>query len=299
MARPRIPSLNWLRVFETAARAESFARAAEALNMSAPAVSQQIRALEAALGRPLFERGPRAVRLTEAGRAFLPTVTNALASVETTAASLFSRADAAPLTVRCQLLFALGWLAPRLDRFAAAHPEVQLTLVSGIEREDFERRSTDLMITFDQPPQPGEVGTALFGERLYPVATPSLAATISAPRDLLDHPLIEVSTHRHSWSHILPAPLEHGSVPRITFTDSTASAFVMAAGGTVLALARAPASDALEAAYGLVRCLPNAEVMGAARYHLVHRSGDLTKAARAFRDWLLAEVDAENAAQSE
>jgi len=56
MLQRRIPSLNWLRVFEMAARMESFARAAEVLNMSPSAVSQQVRALEAWLGRSLFER---------------------------------------------------------------------------------------------------------------------------------------------------------------------------------------------------------------------------------------------------
>ena len=77
MAR-RIPSLNWLRVFEAAARAGSFARAAETLNISPPAVGQQIRALEDHLGRALFERGPQSVMLTEAGRAYLPAGAQAL-----------------------------------------------------------------------------------------------------------------------------------------------------------------------------------------------------------------------------
>ncbi len=66
----RVPSLNWLRVFEAAARTESFARAAEQLNMSGAAVSQQVKALEQHLGAQLFQRQAHAVRLTEAGRAY-------------------------------------------------------------------------------------------------------------------------------------------------------------------------------------------------------------------------------------
>ena len=74
----RIPSLNWLRVFEAAARTQSFARAAEQLNMSAAAVSQQVKALEGHLGSALFQRHAHAVSLTEAGRAYLPSVQQSL-----------------------------------------------------------------------------------------------------------------------------------------------------------------------------------------------------------------------------
>ena len=77
----RIPSLNWLRVFEAAARHQSFSRAGNDLNMSGPAISQQIKALEGHLDAKLFERGSRAVTLTEAGRAFLPVVRQSLLSV--------------------------------------------------------------------------------------------------------------------------------------------------------------------------------------------------------------------------
>ena len=55
--RRTIPSLNWLRVFEAAARVESFSRAAEMLNMSTSAVSQQIKALESHLGSILATMG--------------------------------------------------------------------------------------------------------------------------------------------------------------------------------------------------------------------------------------------------
>ena len=73
-----IPSLNWLRVFEAAARMENFARAAELLDMSTSGVSQQIKALESHFGEQLFERGARNVKLTDAGHAFLPAVRQAL-----------------------------------------------------------------------------------------------------------------------------------------------------------------------------------------------------------------------------
>ncbi|RVI01110.1 LysR family transcriptional regulator, partial [Sinorhizobium meliloti] len=67
MRATTIPSLNWLRVFEAAARHQSFARAGKELNMSAAAVSQQVLALETHLGRPLFERTANRIHLTVEG----------------------------------------------------------------------------------------------------------------------------------------------------------------------------------------------------------------------------------------
>lgn len=291
MGYRRIPSLNWLRVFEAAARAQSFARAAETLNMSAPAVSQQIRALEAHLGKDLFKRLPQRVELTEAGRAFFPVVGSAIGSVEATAASLFGRPDAAPLTVRVSAMFAVSWLGERAHRFMAARPDIQLTLLTAIGEDDFRRRDVDLMITFGQPPGAGEEGDALFGETLAPVARPDIAASIEKPADLARHTLIEVSSHRATWFRVLPEADQLPAPPRFIFTDTTLTSIALAANGAGVALARAPASDAIVRAYGLAPCLAGPAAPGAERYHLVYpaRSG-LSDAAAAFRAWLLAEA---------
>ncbi|MEM9145187.1 MAG: LysR family transcriptional regulator [Pseudomonadota bacterium] len=290
MILSRIPSLNWLRVFEAAARAESFARAAEQLHMSPPAVSQQIRALEGYLGRPLFTRSAHSVELTEAGRAFLPSVTNALLSLETTASSLFGRTDARPLAVRASLMLAASWLGSRLRGFQAAHPSVQLTLLTGNADEDF-RRPSDLMITFGRGPGPGEAGDALFGERLFPVALPAIVAQISTPADLARHRLIEVSTHRSNWSRLLPEPEALPHRPEFSFTDTTVTALAMAAAGSGIAIARAPASDHLVALHGLVPCLPELSLDGEAGYHLVYPAHrQLGPAETAFRTWVLSEA---------
>lgn len=288
MSRPRIPSLNWLRVFEAAARAESFARAADVLNMSAPAVSQQIKALEAHLGRQLFTRGPRQVTLTEAGQAFLPAVAQSLHSVELAAENLFGAPRRETLMVQASQMFACGWLAPRLARFRALEPEVQLTLTSGIANEDFLRPGPDLRITFGQPQDPREDGDALFGEVIYPVAKPETAARIAAVEDLTQWPLIEIATHRANWFTLLPRDRPG---QRFLYTDTSSNAFAMAASGQGIALARAPASDALQALYGLVPCLPGLSVSGVQSYALVYPARSaLSRAAQAFRGWLLSEI---------
>jgi len=293
MSLRRIPSLNWLRVFEAAARIGSFARAAEALNMSPPAVSQQIRALEGHLGRPLFNRAPQRVNLTDAGRAFLPVVANALTSVEATAASLFGHADGEPLTVRVSFMLGYAWLTPRLPSFLNAHPSVRLTLVNGIVDEDFQRGGADLSITFGLPPGPGEEGCALFGETLSPVARRDIAERIATPEDLAAQTLIEVVSHRANWYRVLPEAGRDGPAPRFHYTDTTTTAFALAAAGLGVALARAPATDGLVARHGLMSCLPGYGIAGAERYYLVH-GARLSRPAAAFRDWLITIAGADD-----
>jgi LysR family glycine cleavage system transcriptional activator len=73
----RLPPLNGLRAFEAAARHLSFTRAADELSVTAGAVSQQVKALEDALGVALFRRLPRSLVLTQAGESYLPAITSA------------------------------------------------------------------------------------------------------------------------------------------------------------------------------------------------------------------------------
>ena len=283
----RIPSLNWLRVFEAAARSGSFAKAAETRNMSTPAVSQQIKALETHLGRPLFDRGPHSVTLTEAGRAFLPTIAQSLNGIEIATTSLFGDRDRTPLTVQCSLSLACGWLAPRLPAFQSANPTVALTLTTYVHERELQTHDADLRLTFGLPPGPSEDSDPLFGEVLRPVAPPEIADRISKPGDLTNFKLIEIATHRANWGALLPPD---GPEPRITYTDNTLAAFAMAQAGAI-ALDRQPATGDLANRHGLVACLPGLSVPGVQNYSLVYpaRSG-LNRAARAFREWLLEEA---------
>ena len=115
----RIPSLNWLRVFEAAARCESFSRAAAQLSMSPAAVSQQIKSLEVQLGAELFTRHAQAVKLTEAGRAYLPIVAQSMGVLEGATEGLFGHRARDQLYVHAVLLYAQGLLAPRMADFMA------------------------------------------------------------------------------------------------------------------------------------------------------------------------------------
>lgn len=284
----RIPSLNWLRVFEAAARTESFARAAAQLNMSASAVSQQVKALETRLGTPLFHRHAHAVTLTEAGRAYLPVVQQSLVMLESATTGLFGQTRDQRLYVQSVLLFAQGVLAAGLTQFQKSHPQINLSLTTGNRIADFANRFTDLQIVFGNPTLFGAEGDMLLTETLFPVAPPDIADQISTPLDLARFPLIEVSTHRASWPHVFEALRLPTGQAQYFFADNSVMAAELSAQGVGIALARAPASDRIMRMSGLVPCLPEVAVPGRDAYHLIYPSrATLRPPARAFRQWLL------------
>jgi LysR family glycine cleavage system transcriptional activator len=125
-----LPPLASLLPFEAAARLLSFSRAAEELNLTQAAVSRQIRALEEDLGISLFQRRNRAVFLTDAGREFSLTLSNALRDVGNTADRLRGVAGKNEVVLLCQPCEAFHWLMPRLSNFHQQCPEIELKMVT-------------------------------------------------------------------------------------------------------------------------------------------------------------------------
>ncbi|OUS35544.1 hypothetical protein A9Q94_12360 [Rhodobacterales bacterium 56_14_T64] len=292
MAQTRIPSLNWLRVFEAAARVQSFARAAETLNMSAPAVSQQIRALEDHLGRQLFQRAPQRVTLTPAGAAFLPVVQHSLASVETTAAALFGGVDQTTITLQAVTLLAAGWLPTRLAEFEAAHPRLRVNVICGETLSDFRTilpgREPDLQIAFGSVTDFSDTAEPFIRETLKVVAAPDVASAITSPGDLANHALFEVAAHRSGWHQVLAScPDIDMRTLDFRMMDTTPYALTLAAQKRGVALARAPASDELVEVLGLQYCDIFPEVHGLQRYYFLQPGGGaLSCHAALLRDWL-------------
>ncbi|MEO0343727.1 MAG: LysR family transcriptional regulator [Pseudomonadota bacterium] len=284
----RIPSLNWLRVFEIAARTESFALAAQRLAMSPPAVSQQIRALEDYLGHDLFVRKASGVILTETGRGLLGVVGESLGKLET-AASELSQAKLQKLAIGVSLTLSSGWLLPRLPEFLTAHPELSVEVYSLMGRPETPPLQAEIWIAFGQAP-PGTSAHLMFGERLVPVAHPELATQIKTQDDLQSVPIIEVLDHRKNWQQILSSGrfVDHAQT---IFVDTTFAALSLAAAKGGVALARAPASDNLIKDLNLKPCLADIELGGVESYYLLHASNaELSAGAVAFKAWVLEQA---------
>src|SRR5215469_14537847 len=122
----RLPPLNALRVFEAAARAESFSMAAEELCVTHGAVSRQVRQLEDWLGLDLFERRGRRVLLTASGRAYLSEVSAALDRIALATSEQLRSKRQQIVRVNAPTTFALRWLLPQLSSFQLTNPAVEI-----------------------------------------------------------------------------------------------------------------------------------------------------------------------------
>src|SRR5262245_65569173 len=139
------PSLTALRAFETAARTLSFTGAAEELNQTQGAISHQVNMLEARLGVKLVGREARGLKLTDAGRKYLPLVKDALDRLRT-AEDLIRPTRPFVLTVTVSPNFASKWLVPRLGGFSVTHPNLDLRISASLQHVDFSREDIDLAV---------------------------------------------------------------------------------------------------------------------------------------------------------
>ncbi|MGK9230555.1 LysR family transcriptional regulator [Inquilinus limosus] len=184
-AIPHLP-LAALRTFDSVARHLSFTKAAAELAVTQSAVSHQIRSLESDLCVRLFKRLNPGIALTEAGEQLAPEVRAALERLGAAVAHVKRCGRGGVLRVGAGGAFATGWLVPRLGRFAAAHPEIEVRLSMAMRNPDLEEDELDLAVLSresDRPLQPdGEA--VLFEERIYPVCSPALRPLLRDPSDL-------------------------------------------------------------------------------------------------------------------
>lgn len=126
--------IHQLTYFVAVAETGSFSRAAERCNVAQPSLSQQIQKLEAELGAPLFDRLPRRVVLTDAGRSLLPRATGILAELRDIKRSAGSEADSASGTLHVGFIHTIApFVLPRvIQRFSSDFPNARL-----IAHEDF------------------------------------------------------------------------------------------------------------------------------------------------------------------
>lgn len=264
-----IPSLNWLRVFEAAARHQSFARAAKELNMSAAAVSQQILSLETHLKRPLFERAANKVYLTADGGDFLPTVQASLGAIESKAATLFARRRVERITLFASQLMAMSWLPRVLADFETENPAIRVDLVvEGTERTT----DPDLTIRFSEAPHAVRHPAWIMGTTHAVVCRKEDVARISDLNALLSYRLFDVASHVMDWTALLHHNFGtlQGRAVRLETVDTTPLAFVMVSQGLGLAIGHFPVSGPLVDAMGLEICPLVPRTPGPGNYYLEH-----------------------------
>lgn len=294
MRTPRrfLPSLPLLCAFEAAARTGSVTAAGRELDLTQGAVSRQIRALEEQLKVTLFHRENQKIRLTAAGETYAREIREALRKISAASLNLRALPFGGTLSLAVLPSFGARWLAGRLPRFHARHPDLRLHLFTRPSSFDFALEAIDAAIHFGAADWPGAELERLRGEVLVPACAPAMRAEhgFAAPADLLRAPLLHQTTRPDAWERWFEANgVEAGTIHGMLFDQFLTAAEAAAAG---LGLALLP--DFLFADdFATGRLVPAvaARTPSAGAYWLAWPvgRGDYPPL-RAFREWLLTEM---------
>lgn len=203
LVRPQ-PPLNFIRSFECAARHLSFTRAAEELGYTQAAISTHVRALENYMGRKLFVRTARNIRLTEMGEAFLPTLRQGLEMIDDATSAIATTSRNRSVVVACPMSLAENWLPACIDAFTALHPDVEIVINATVWNHT-EDHVADIVVSVDRADVVPPGARKLWNETLSLVCAPSLAASIGTTAQLATAPRIGVAGRQEYWAILFGA----------------------------------------------------------------------------------------------
>jgi len=299
----RLPNLNALKAFEAAARHLSFTQAAAELNVTQGAVSHQVQALEESLGLTLFRRMNRRLALTDAGRAYLPALSEAFDRIAGATERLRAQEESGQLTVTVLPSFAARWLLPRIGRFRRVAPDIDVAISSRQQLVDLTREPVDAAIRFGlgQGRYPDLVETYLMGDEILPIMAPALRDGRPPPRhpaELKDYPLLhdevgdmEPAIDWRRWlalAGVEDVDWRRGS----SFTDSAFGVLAAIAGEGVALARRSLCLEDLVAGRLVQPFGPSVALKQTYRLLTSREKAQWPKVQR-FRQWLLDEVAAE------
>jgi LysR family transcriptional regulator of beta-lactamase len=290
MSRVHLP-LNALRAFEASARHLSFTRAGLELSVTQAAVSHQVKGLEQRLGATLFRRLPRGLALTDEGLALLPSLREAFGRLEEAMERFEAGQVREVLSVGALGTFAVGWLLPRMARFQAACPFVDLRLSTHNNRVDLAGEGLDCAIRFGDGAWHGTEAARLFPAPLSPLCAPAVADRLTRPADLLAEVLLR-SYRADDWPNWFAAAGETCPTLKGPVFDSSWLMAEAAEQGVGVALVPTAMFQRALAAGRLVRPFA-AEVETGAYWLTWLKSRTPGPALHAFHDWLKQEALAE------
>ncbi|MBP0598584.1 LysR family transcriptional regulator [Herbaspirillum sp. LeCh32-8] len=293
-----LPPLPSLIAFEAAMRHGSFTRAATELHLTQSAVSRQIAQLERFLGKKLFLREPRALRLTVSGQRYAELVQRLLVDCAEATEDVMKRKGHQELTVACSSGVAVLWLTPRLAKFRALHPDCQLRLIVNDNLAFLSETDFDMGIYFlrDGPPA-GMATRRLYDEEVFPVCSPAyLAGRSLSPRDLPQETLLMLEDGQRQWmswqnwlgqNGMADVRIEHPIL-----SNQYPVLLQLALEGHGIVLAWRHMIDACINQGLLVRACEASARLGGGYYAVWPRDRIEHSAARSFRTWLVAESEA-------
>lgn len=195
-----VPPLDALRGFVSAARRMSISLAAQDLHLTQSAVSRQIQAIEAYLGKPLFVRKHRALELTDTGEQLFHLASPWLNRLVEFTESVKYGERTRPVTITASIGVSSLWLLPRLGKFQEAHPHIDVRVAANNRLVDLKQDGIDLAIRYCRKRDAPTNAIRLFGEEVIPVANKTVAKTAFKDQAaLLKHVLLELDERAKPW----------------------------------------------------------------------------------------------------
>ncbi|WP_181707734.1 LysR substrate-binding domain-containing protein [Chthonobacter rhizosphaerae] len=282
--------LNGLRAVEAAGRLGSLARAAEALNVSVGAVSQQILKTEKQLGRTLFRRTPRGLEPTPFGAEVLTHLTDGFHALSR-AVALAGPAPETCLTVSVPPVLAGRWLVPRLSAFTADRPDLSIRIDAALAFADLDGGEIDVALRWGEGPWPDVRADRLLVQQVFPICAPALAARLRWPQDLATVPVIRDHGSVDLWTPWLARHGLEGTALRYgpIYSDGSLCLDAAIAGQGVMLGWQTLAYDALRDGR-VVAPFAGTAPTGRSYWFISSRGRPLRPVEIAFRDWLAREM---------
>lgn len=284
-----LPPSEQLLAFKAVAERGSFTLAADHLGLSQSAVSHQIRRLEKHIGFRLFVRNSQAVSLTDFGERFYSIVAQPLNDLTSGIESLGDPMNPRRLVIQVESGFAAAWLSPRLKKFSDGYRNVQVEQRRA-STLDF-RDGTELAIKWGNGNWPHYNAEKLIEVEYTPICSPELRERIRTVDDLRGQTLIHDRQYREWKLWLDLAGVKNVDVRKGHVVDDTNILIDMAIAGQGIALSSSVLVYRAINSAQLVLPFPELRLATGEAYYIVTRKKtDLSDRARAFIDWLQAEV---------
>lgn len=283
--------LNGLRAIEAVGRLGSLSAAAEELGVTLGAVSQQVQKGEKQLGRQLFERKSKGLKLTAIGAGIMPHLTDGMGELSAGVSLLTERCDD-PLTVSVPPVFAAKWLVWRLRDFNAAHPTIQVRVDASMCLVDMTTSDVDVCVRVSKQAVEGIKYTKILDQTVFPVCSPAIAEQLSSPQDIARFSIVRDKLSMFNWDlWFAPGEPKDGDLTDgPTFSDASLCLDSTIAGQGIFLAWQTLAGDAL-AAGRLVEPFKR-RVPSGFSYWILERPHSLkAKNINLFTKWLVEELE--------
>lgn len=283
--------LNGLRAVEAVARLGSLQAAGEELGVSIGAVSQQVIKTEQQLGRPLFERTSRGMVPVETAVDVLARLSDGFRHLSG-AVALARRSDDSLLTISVAPVFAARWLVHRIADFSECFPDISLRIDANDRLTDASQTDLDLRIRVGRGHWPGFKAELILEQRIAPLRTPAMAATLAKPSDILDLPKVIDGRAMFTWDVWLSAVGLAGAEikARHTFSEASLCLDAAIAGQGVMLAWQTIASHQLQHGQ-LVAPFGPAVKTGFGHYFVTSENARRSDKVEKFKRWLKREIE--------